>query len=120
MKEYQKSGKSEHGKGDKHRGGGHRRKGHHQGAQTFRRGRAIDFLEKLNAKRATLKQQLEAPEFKEIKPVILGELKAIELVIEEFQIQFELHENPDMGTDQEHSKDEDADIKSKNGTEKER
>ncbi|WEG12091.1 hypothetical protein PU629_18505 [Pullulanibacillus sp. KACC 23026] len=65
---------------------------HHHGAQTFRRGRALDFLEKLNVKRMTLRQQLEAPEFQEIRMVIQGELKAIELVIEEFTKQFELHE----------------------------
>ena len=86
-------------KGDKNRGGGHRGRGHHHhGAQTFRRGRALDFLEKLTVKRLTLKQQLEAPEFQEIKQVILGELKAIEMVIDEFTKQFELHEVEEMET----------------------
>ncbi|WP_251550202.1 hypothetical protein [Neobacillus muris] len=78
-------------KGEKHRGGGHKRRDRH-GAQTFRRGRALDFLERLQLKRMTLKQQLEAPEFLEIKPIILGELKAIEMVIDEFVQQFELYE----------------------------
>ncbi|WP_195891956.1 hypothetical protein [Neobacillus dielmonensis] len=84
-----------HLKGEKHRGGGHKRK-NHGGAQTFRRGRAIDFLERLRLKRLSLKQQLEAPEFQDIKPVILGELKAIELIIDEFIQQFELYEVEDM------------------------
>lgn len=85
-----------HMKGEKHKGGGHKRKDHHHGAQTFRRGRALDFLERLNVKRLTLKQQLEAPEFQEIKQIILGELKAIEMVIDEFTKQFELHEIEEM------------------------
>lgn len=77
----------------KHRkGDGHRGKGHHHGAKTFRRGRAMDFLEKLQVKRTTLQQQLEAGQFQEIKPVILGELKAIESIIAEYTKHFELHE----------------------------
>ncbi|RPK09300.1 hypothetical protein [Priestia endophytica] len=80
----------EHMKGEKYRGG-HKR-GHHHGAKTFRRGRALDFLERLHIKRTRLKQQLDSPEYVEIRQVILGELKAIELVIDEFTRHFELHE----------------------------
>ncbi|WP_462412993.1 hypothetical protein [Neobacillus sp. Marseille-QA0830] len=80
-----------HWKGEKHQGGRHKRKDR-CGAQTFRRGRALDFLEKLRLKQVSLKQQVEAPEFQAIKPVILGELKAVELIIEEFIQQFELYE----------------------------
>ncbi|MEH7117672.1 hypothetical protein V7128_09675 [Neobacillus vireti] len=65
---------------------------HHRGAKTFRRGRAIAFLEMMNLKRSTLKQQLEAPEFQSIQPILIGELKAIEMVINEFVQLFELHE----------------------------
>ncbi|GGH77967.1 hypothetical protein JOD43_001393 [Pullulanibacillus pueri] len=74
-----------------HREGGCKGK-HHRGAQTFRRGRALEFLERLNVKYNTLRQQLESTEFQEIKQVILGELKAIEMVIEEYTKHFELHE----------------------------
>lgn len=75
---------------DKHKE--HRGKRHHHGAKTFRRGRAMDFLERLKVKRSTLKQQLEADQYQEIKQVILGELKAIEAVIDEYTKHFELHE----------------------------
>jgi len=75
---------------------GHRHKRdhdhHHRGAKTFRRGRAIAFLEMMNLKRSTLKQQLEAPEFQSIQPILIGELKAVEMVINEFVQLFELHE----------------------------
>ncbi|WP_091225065.1 hypothetical protein [Paenibacillus sp. BC26] len=84
------------GKGEKHEkhgGGRHRgRHHHHHGAQTFRRGRALEFLARLNVKRSTLKQQLDAPEFQEIRPVILGELKAIEQIINEYTEHFEIRE----------------------------
>jgi hypothetical protein len=81
-----------HMKGEKHNGGKHKGRRHHHGAQTFRRGRALEFLERLNVKRITLTQQLEAPEFQEIKQVILGELKAIELIIGEFTKHFDIQE----------------------------
>ncbi len=68
-----------------------RHKGRHpDGAKTFRRGRALEFLNVLEVKRATLKQQVEAPEYQEIKPVLLGELKAVEMVIDEYTRHFEL------------------------------
>jgi hypothetical protein len=61
-------------------------------AQTFRRGRALAFLEKLNVNRATLQRQLQAPELDSIKQVISGELKATEAIIEEFIHIFQIHE----------------------------
>lgn len=75
----------------------HRKPPH--GAQTFRRGRALAFLEKLTVKRDTLKQQLDAPEFQEIRQTILGELKALELVINEYIRHFELHESEEKSND---------------------
>ena len=76
-----------------------KRKGHHKrGAKTFRRGRAIAFLETLNVKRSTLKKQLNSPELSSINPVIVGELKAIEMVIDEFVQLFELYESEEMET----------------------
>ena len=63
-----------------------------QSAQTFRRGRAIAFLDRLNVKRSTLLQQLNQPEFESIKQVISGELKATDAVIQEFIQAFELRE----------------------------
>lgn len=70
--------------------GRHKGPHHHHGAKTFRRGRALEFLSVLEVKRTTLKQQVEAPEYQEIKPVILGELKAIEMIIDEYTRHFEL------------------------------
>ncbi|MEH7098279.1 hypothetical protein [Neobacillus vireti] len=77
-----------------HRGKRHRKDHdhHHRGAKTFRRGRAIAFLEMMNLKRSTLKSQLDAPEFESIKPILIGELKALEMVINEFVQLFELHD----------------------------
>ena len=85
---------------DKHQiGEGDKRKDHHKhGAKTFRRGRAIAFLEMLNIKRSTLQQQLNSPELKSINPVIVGELKAIEMVINEFVHLFELYESEEIET----------------------
>lgn len=63
-----------------------------QSAQTFRRGRAIAFLERLNIKRSTLQKQLNQPEYDSIKQVISGELKATDAILQEFIHAFELRE----------------------------
>lgn len=47
----------------------------------------------LHLKRATLKQQLDQPEFESIRPILVGELKAIDMVINEFVQLFEIHES---------------------------
>lgn len=65
---------------------------HSKSAQTFRRGRAIAFLDKLMVNRSTLQRQLQEPEFDSIKQVISGELKATEAIIEEFIHVFQIHE----------------------------
>ncbi|OJF17574.1 MAG: hypothetical protein A6D91_10155, partial [Bacillaceae bacterium G1] len=54
---------------------GHKGHKHHHGAQTFRRGRALEFLNRLIVRRNTLRQQLDAPEFQEIRPILQGELR---------------------------------------------
>lgn len=64
---------------------------HNRGAKTFRRGRAISFLERLEVKRDTLKKQLETLELQTINPILVGELKAIEMIIDEFIQVFDLH-----------------------------
>lgn len=71
-----------------------------RGAKTFRRGRALAFLEMLNVKRSTLKQQLNSPELQTINPVIVGELKAVEMIIDEFTQLFELHEAEQIAEEQ--------------------
>lgn len=93
---YRGRGKDRH-----HRGEGHKRKEKHvhQGAKTFRRGRAIAFLEMMSLKRDTLKQQLETPELQTINPILVGELKAVEMVINEFVQMFELYEFEAMETE---------------------
>ncbi|QMV39940.1 hypothetical protein [Cohnella cholangitidis] len=63
------------------------------GAQTFRRGRILLFLEQLRVKRATLVRQLQEPEFQAIQQVLCGELKALDQVIEEYILLFDLQEN---------------------------
>lgn len=71
---------------------GHRGKGS-RGAKTFRRGRAVAFLQIMQLKRSTIKQQLDEPEFESIRQVLVGELKAIDMVINEFVQLFEIQEN---------------------------
>lgn len=82
-------------RGIEERGGGrHRGKGHSpRGAKTFRRGRALAFLEGMQLKRSTLHQQLDKPEFEPIQQVLLGELEANDMVIAEFTQLFEIHED---------------------------
>ncbi len=76
--------------------GGRGRHRHHdhqaRGPKTFRRGRAIAFLDMIQLKRTTIKQQLEEPEFESIKPILIGELKALDMVINEFTQLFDLEE----------------------------
>ncbi|URN95456.1 MAG: hypothetical protein NAG76_04130 [Candidatus Pristimantibacillus lignocellulolyticus] len=85
----------EHRKEGHHRGGHHRghERSEHRGAKTFRRGKALTFLEMMNVKRATILQQLAKPEFESINPILVGELKAIDLLINEFTQLFEIHED---------------------------
>lgn len=94
--------KGRHGHRDhsEHRGHGHFKKEgmkefsdqHPKSAQTFRRGRALAFLDKLIVNRSTLQRQINEPEFESIKQVISGELKATETIMEEFIHMFQLHE----------------------------
>lgn len=63
------------------------------GPKTFRRGRAIAFLERMHLKRSTIKQQLDQPEFQSIYSILVGELKAIDMVINEFIQLFEINED---------------------------
>ncbi|WP_336759970.1 hypothetical protein [Paenibacillus sp. USHLN196] len=79
------------------RGRGH---GEHQGkpgrgAQTFRRGRILVFLEQMQNRRSTLARQLAQEEYEHIRPMISGELKAIDQVIDEYIHLFEL-QNEDV------------------------
>lgn len=82
------------------RGRGRHLEGRHQergnikaeGAKTFRRKRAILFLEHLETKEKILKKQLETPELQSMNPIIVGELKATQSIIAEFVQLFELYE----------------------------
>ncbi|MBK3493920.1 hypothetical protein JFL43_03410 [Viridibacillus sp. YIM B01967] len=91
FKDFKKEG---HHRGERYYRG---KEGSHQrGPKTFRRGRAIAFLERMNLKRSTIKQQLDKPEFQSIHPILVGELKAIDMVINEFIQLFEIQENEAM------------------------
>jgi len=92
LKEYTRGG---HHRGDRHRG---KDGAHHRGPKTFRRGRAIAFLETMNLKRATIKQQLEQPEFQSIQQILIGELKAMDMIINEYIQLFEIQEGETMDT----------------------
>ncbi|MDM5333894.1 hypothetical protein QUF56_11705 [Ureibacillus composti] len=82
----------------KHHEGRHRgHRGEHdevksEGAKTFRRKRAVMFLEHLETKQVVLKKQLETPELQAANPMVAGELKATQAIIDEFVQQFELFE----------------------------
>jgi len=96
MREFNHKGDKEHeGRHRGRHGGRHEGRQQHHGAKTFRRGRALDFLGLLEVKRETLKQQLEAPEYQEIQSILLGELKAVEMIIKEYVRHFELNESED-------------------------
>ncbi|GIO96859.1 hypothetical protein J14TS5_19450 [Paenibacillus lautus] len=86
---------------DNHRHGGRhgrRREEGHGGreggkmAQTFRRGRALSFLDNLVVKRETLKKQVNDPDFEAIREVVSGELKAVDQIIQEYIQAFELYD----------------------------
>lgn len=62
------------------------------GAQTFRRGRALAFYQQLVNRRNTLRTQLECPELQSIHHVVAGELKATESIMDDFKAAFELAE----------------------------
>lgn len=64
--------------------------GEEQRTQTFRRKRALGFLEMLYVKQEILKGQLQREEFANSRPVIEGELKAVEMIIEEFKNVFQV------------------------------
>ena len=91
---------------DNHRHGGRhgrRREEGHSGresgkmAQTFRRGRALSFLDHLVVKRETLKKQVNDPDFEAIREVVSGELKAVDQIIQEYIQAFELYDtNPSL------------------------
>lgn len=91
FKDFKKEGHHRDERRSKGRGGSHQ-----HGPKTFRRGRAIAFLEMMNLKRSTIKQQLDQPEFQSIHQILVGELKAIDMVINEFIELFEIHESEEM------------------------
>lgn len=65
--------------------------GHPNSAQTFRRGRAVAFLDALLVNRSTLQRQLNDPEYESVRPMIAGELKATEAISRQFVHTFQLH-----------------------------
>lgn len=77
-------------KEDGHRRGRRRERG---GAQTYRLGRVITFLNTLETQRDILKKQLTSPELQSVNPVIAGELKAVEAIIEQYIQTFELYDD---------------------------
>ncbi|MFY3791057.1 hypothetical protein ACOQFO_05075 [Ureibacillus sp. MALMAid1270] len=85
-------GHHNHHEGRNHRNRGESFEARVEGAKTFRRKRAIMFLEHLETKQKALKKQLETPELQTAHPIIVGELKATQAIIEEFVQQFELYE----------------------------
>ncbi|ENH98296.1 hypothetical protein J416_01114 [Gracilibacillus halophilus YIM-C55.5] len=63
-----------------------------QKAKTFRRGKAVAFMDMMEQKRSTIKQQLDQPEYESIQQILIGELKAMDMVLNEFRQLFHLDE----------------------------
>lgn len=61
--------------------------------ETFRRGRIESFIERLSSRRTMLQLQLKQPEFQEIHQLIQGQLKEIDLVINELMHEFGLEDD---------------------------
>lgn len=98
------------GRGGMHRGE-HRRGAREEisrGPKTFRRGRAVTFLEQLTIKRTTIAQQLEQPEFQSIQQILIGELKALDMVINEFTQLFEIHADEIQGDEAKEQQNDEA------------
>ncbi|MCM3357746.1 hypothetical protein [Psychrobacillus sp. MER TA 171] len=74
------------------RNGPCRGSGKRRGAKTFRRGRALAFYEIMQTKSNSLKRQLATPELQSVNSVLVGELKAVEMLMDEFAQLFELVE----------------------------
>lgn len=64
------------------------------GSQSYRLRRIHIFLDILEAHRDTLKKQLSTPELQAVNPIVVGELKAIEMVIDQYINSFELNHIP--------------------------
>lgn len=76
----------------KDQNGSYRGNGKRRGAKTFRRGRALAFYEIMQTKSNSLKRQLATPELQSVNSVLVGELKAVEMLMDEFAQLFELVE----------------------------
>ncbi|MFD1852223.1 hypothetical protein D8M05_10455 [Oceanobacillus bengalensis] len=69
-------------------------------------GRAITFLERMNLRRSTLRKQLETPELQSIHPILVGEQKAVEMVIDEFESETDNNRNEIPLSDSDDEKNE--------------
>lgn len=57
-------------------------------AQTFRKSKIENYVQKLRVRKAVLKNQLQQDEFCDSRETILGELRATELILEELKKEF--------------------------------
>lgn len=62
-------------------------------AQTFRTGRIVDYLQRLMWRREMYAKELDDPILQDMKPNILGQIQALDLVIRELIKEFELSED---------------------------
>jgi hypothetical protein len=59
-------------------------------AETYRKGKIVEYLKRLMWRRETYRKQLEEPEYEEMKQNIIGQLQALDLVIKELINEFGL------------------------------
>lgn len=59
-------------------------------SQTYRRGRMVDFIQRLMWRRTSIAEQMAQDEFAEIKPQLLGQIQALDLIIREGIKEFEI------------------------------
>lgn len=62
------------------------------GPATYRRGKMIEVVQRLIWRKEALISQLDQPELEDMKPNIIGQIQALDLVIRELIKEFEIEE----------------------------
>lgn len=65
-------------------------------AQTFRKSKIENYVQKLRVRIAVFKNQLEQDQFQSSKESITGELRATQLILEELKIEFNVQTVDDI------------------------
>lgn len=63
-------------------------------AETYRKARIENYVASLNLRKKTIASQIERESLKEMKDYLQGQLCAIDLIVNELQAEFNLHDEP--------------------------